>query len=220
MTEIPLISKMSQYFWTLTAPDGLQPPHLARFKAYFRASTEKCLAVTEHHTSGLIHLHALTVQKQKTTCQVTRSIKLIYEKLQIPWSQNAVKIKRVTCLLGLFHYLTKELTDSPLQLHGWSLTWIQEQCLANLKQRPHKMVKGSDYTMNMVVAPNLFIEYARLNHLPLSCKDSFKTVFKYMVRDGYQFQNLKIGVLYVTIMARFNSFYPLDNYLDRELEGL
>lgn len=212
---------MLHYFYTLTAQDGLQPDHLVRFKRWFQDNTDSCLVVRELHSNGNVHLHAGTKQKHKTSGELTRRFAKLYEQLNIPWVKGvSVKIKKVTDLIGIFHYLTKELQGAPLLCQGWQMTWIQQMCKDNLKKMPHKMIKGDDHTMNMVTATNLVMHYATRSGLPLTGKESFKTVICCMARDGYQLHNLKFKILYAQIMARFNDFKPLSRLLDYELDCL
>lgn len=212
---------MFQFSYTLTCTDGFQPEHLAAFKKWFSDNTDSCLVVTELHATGKLHLHAGTKQKHKTAGELTRRWTKLYETLNIPCVKGvSIHIRKTTDLVGWFHYLTKDLEGPPLYVQGWQMTWIQQQCKDNLKKMPHKLIKGSDHTMNMVTATNLVIAYAKNADLPLSGKDSFKTVICCMAKDGYQLHNLKFKILYSQIMARFDDFRPLKSLLDMELDFL
>ena len=214
-------SKMNNYSITVTSSDGLQPDHLVRFRTWFAQTTDSCLVVTERHASGKLHLHAGTRQRQKTPNEITRMLVRICESLNILVVKGiTIKVKRTTNLIGWFHYLTKDLGDAdPLLVQGWQLTWIQQQCRENMKKMPHKMIKGDDFTMNMVTAPNLVIQYAKRHGLaPPDTKDSFATVICLMAKDGYQIHSLKLRILYCEIAARFDSMAPLRSLIEHELE--
>lgn len=216
------MSTMYGYFYTLTTNRDFLPDEIVSIAQWFAKSCESCLLVEERGHNGKLHLHATTTQKQKTAGEITRRMQKLYEHLNIPFQiKISVRIKRTTDQIGSFHYLTKDLGDKvPVLLFGWKMTWIQQQCRDNVKKIPHKLIKGEDYVVNMVIAPNLLMEYARRSGIPLTGKEGFKEVVARMMGEGYQFQNVKWKILYVQLMARCGDTRPLRSMLDNELQFL
>ncbi len=214
---------MNGYALTLTTNRDFLPAELEAFAEWFRNNCDSCLMVTERGKNGRLHAHAGVTCKHKQTCGLTRAFQTVYEKLRIPFTPKiSLKFKKTTEQIGWFHYLIKDIPkgEKPYLLFGWSMTWIQEQCMSNIKKIPFKLMRGDDYVMNMVVAPNLVMEHAKRMGCPLSGRESFKTVFKAMVADGYQFHNIKLKVLFTTVMMRCGNDGPLDALLDQELAFL
>lgn len=217
-----MTTPMYGYFYTLTTNRDFLPAEILAIAAWFRKTCESGLVVEERGANGKLHLHATTTQKQKTAGEISRRIQKLYEHLDIPWTKGvSVHVKRTTDQIGMFYYLTKDLHGKvPVMLFGWTMTWITQQCRDNVKKIPHKMIKGDDYILNMVIAPNLMIEYAKRSAIPLNGKEGFKEVVARMMAEGYQFQNIKFKLLYCEIMARCDDTRAIRSFLDNELQFL
>lgn len=214
---------MLGYFYTLTTNRDLLPDEIMGLAQWFARNCDSALVVEERGANGKLHLHATTQQKQKSTNQCTRMMKSCYEQLRIPWTDRvSCRIKKTTDQIGSFHYLTKDLIEGqePILIFGWEMTWIQEQCRDNLKKIPHKMVRGDDYVVNMVIAPNLLCSYAKRSGICMAGKEGFKEVVCRMASEGYQFHNVKWRILYCEIMARCGDTKPMRSLIDNELQFL
>lgn len=214
---------MKGYSITLTTSRDFTPDELEGFCEFFRHNCDSCLLVEERGQRGQLHLHAGTKQKQSQTHEVTRLLARHYELHEIPFQKGvSIKVKKTCDQIGWFHYLIKDIPkDSvPLLIFGWKMTWIQEQCRANLKKVPHKIVKGTDYNVNMLIATNLVIQYAKTVGLPLSGKGMFMECICQMAEAGYLFHNVKFKILYCQVMARFHERRPMLSFLTMELQYL
>lgn len=214
---------MPGYSITLTTNRDFLLAEIDLFRQWFANNTDSCLLVQERGTHGQLHLHAGTQQTQLQTGQVTRLLTRLYEQHDIPLTKGvSIKVKKTCEMVGWFHYLLKEVTDDqpPILVHGWQLTWIQEQCRDNLKKMPHRMLKGTDYVLNMVIAPNAMIRFADSLGMNLSTKEGFKEVCCRMAEEGYQFQNIKFKILYTELMARYGDYRPMKSLIDNELAFL
>lgn len=214
---------MFGYSYTLTTNRDFTSQEIVSLAQWFAKTCDSCLLVEERGGSGQLHLHAGTQQKQKTTGEVTRRLTKVYADLQIPFTKGvSIKVRKTTDQIGWFHYLTKDMQPDqvPVLIFGWQMTWIQQQCKDNLKKIPHKMVRGDDYVLNMVVAPNLMIAYAKRVGLPIHGKECFKQIVCQMAEEGYQMHNLKFRILYAQILARSGDYRPLKSLLDSELQFL
>lgn len=189
---------------TLTSKDGFTQDQLESIKEWFVKKCDTVLLTQEHHKSGKIHLHAAADFKGQTN-SVTRMFATLYDRLNIPFQKGvSVVVKKVTDRVGWFHYLSKDVPTGqmPLLILGYLWGDIQEECKAAIKKIPNKMVKGTDFTMNMVTAPNRILEFAKSIAHPITGKDSFAEVLSIMAEDGYQMHNLKFKVLYAQVMAK------------------
>ena len=214
---------MFGYAITLGTSRDFLAEEIVSIAQHFARNCDACLLVEERGASGKLHLHASTKQKQKTANLVTLALTRLYEKLKIPCQKGvAIKVKKTTDEIGWFHYLTKDMEDGqqPVLIFGWEMTWIQDQCRDNLKKIPHKMMKGNDYTLNMAIATNVVLQYAKRTGIPLSGKDGFKTCICRMAEEGYLFHSVKFKVLYAQVLARTGDTRPMQSLLDLELCGL
>ncbi len=209
---------MPAYSITLTCLDGFTADQLVGFKDWFKHNSSQCLLVSERHASGALHLHAGATMQDKQTGQVTRKLGTLYNRLKIELEPNvSIKVKRTTDQIGWFHYLTKDLQCDPLLLTGWKMTWIQEQCLANLKKMPFKMLAGDDYAMRMDTSIGLILAYSKRKQLPISGKASFTDCLCHMSADGYQFHRLKLKFTYAHVMSRLGYSSAVRSLLENEL---
>lgn len=211
------------YAITLTSPDGFTDSQVASIKDWFSRNSDTCLVTVETHKSGKLHLHAAANFKASQANAVTRRFSRLYETLGIPYQTGvAVKVKKMTDRVGWFHYLSKDVPtgQEPLLVQGYLWGDIQEECRLAIKKIPNKMVKGTDFTMNMVTAPNRVLEFAKSVGYPITGKDSFAEVLSIMAEDGYQMHNLKFKILFAQVMAKTGRRSVMKDLILSELNWL
>lgn len=166
---------------------------------------DKVLLVGEDHLSGKKHYHSLiTVASPKTANALTKNLVRFYEKESIPLQKGvSIKVKRVSNQVGMFHYLTKDLNDSPpVLIIGWTMSWIKEQCLENLKLIPHKMLTKGVVMLTKRNAVGYFLKYREAKGAVVDSKLSFCQLVAEMMTDGYQFDGVQTKYLFSQVMAR------------------
>lgn len=211
---------MFEYAITLTLRDGFTPDHFTAVRHYFDLTCESCLVVAEDHASGGIHFHAATSQRQKTTNEVTRLLHRYYSKQGWEVTPRSVQVKRMADRVGWFHYLTKDLTGPPVLVRGWRMTWIQQQCMDNLKKMPRRLLRKDTFVVTHAEGPRLVIEYAKRTGCVLSGKDSFIDVCCQMSRNGYQFHQIRWKQLYTHTMSMCGDMTPMQSFIVGELTFL
>lgn len=192
----------SYTFTATTVSPGFDDDQVASIANWARLQSDSCYLVEE--TTNTRHLHGVFRVTQKSTNQVTRKFKTLYSTLDLPWVEHvSVKVKKTTELVGWFHYLRKSQGNrKPLVLTGWSATWITEQCAANVKKIPKKLLLKGDYQVNSKTGTAIVIEYGSVHNLPLCDKFSFADVLTAMAADKYTFDTVRIKWLFCQVMAR------------------
>ncbi len=206
------------YALTLTTSSpGFDDDEVFAIRDWCKHNSDACFLVEE--VSSHRHLHAAFRCTQKTTVQVTRKLAKLYEKLNLPWvAKVSCKVRRATVLVGWFHYLRKEMKkDEPLLLTGWKMTWIAEQCAANLKKIPHKVLLKHDYQVSTKNGTAMVIEYAKRKNLPLCDKYTFADVLTDMAADSYTFESVRIKWLFCQVMARCGERKYMKSHILNEL---
>jgi len=152
---------------------------------------------------GQTHWHVLFSSKQKKTGNVTRAIENLHTDLNIEWTKGVtINVKYSSVPLGHFHYLTDEIKGGKrVMLKGWRMSWIQEQCRANLKSKPRKLLRKDVYVVNNIEGPDLIVQYATKHHMPLVDKRTFVQVVVRMGRDKYRFHKTKKKDLFADTLS-------------------
>ncbi len=222
MAQAPPPQVFFPYFATLTQTDGFSDADCVKVADWCRNKSEECLLVKEDHMSGKKHLHFLATLTCKQTVQVTRMLKRLYATNGWPCSAGvSIVVKKATDKIGLFHYLTKDLNGSPpLLIIKWRMTWIQEQCKANLKKVPLKMLSKDGYIVGMKTASELICQYATRTGMPLSGKPSYIQVVMAMQAESYKFHNCKHKQLYCQVMSVCGNHNAMRSFLEGELSFL
>ncbi len=214
-----LPAPMFPYAITLTCSKGFDPADLTQLKKYFKQVTDSTLLVSEEHASGHVHVHAATMQKQKTTNEVTRLFERFYANVLdiVPTIGVSIVVKKVSDKIGWFHYLLKDQQGPPLMCHGWKLTWIQEQCISNLKKIPKRILLKDVHALDNRVAVPTILEYAKRTNNPLTGKTAFASVVAEMMAKGYAFHKCRLKMLYVHVMAHTGDMRPAMSFIMGEL---
>ncbi len=212
------------FFITFTSGDPFPESFVADLSAWHVKKCDCCLLVSEGGPGKDKHLHFHSVGTWKTTnpSNVTRACKTLYKKHKIEWTKNCVRVKTVPELIGMFHYLLKEVSDSdvPLLLMGWKMSWIREKLKANLKKMPHTMLLKDEYFLTPKTATAMLLKYADVHSLRITCIEAFKSLIKRMMIDKYRFANVRWKILYVEVSIAHGNSGPLDDFLESELFGM
>lgn len=169
----------------------------------------------------MAHLHSCFRYDAKQTSTITKSLVRLFDTHQIPYETNVtIRVKKVTDLIGMFHYLTKELEGKPLVLTGWRMAWIRQQCLDNLKKMPRKMLVKDDAFIDMRSSVGLVLEYSKRKGIPIAGRTGFRSCLCAMAREGYRFEKIKIRQLYIHVLAQLGDSRPFGSFIDNELQFL
>lgn len=194
-----------KYFITLTSRDDFTSEQHDAIVAWHRHNSEKTLLVAERHDSGRIHYHSVIhCRVPKQAAKVTQKLERLYKQIDLEVVKRvSIVVKRQTDDIGLFHYLTKDIPegDRPLLCIGWAYSWIKEQCLANIRKIPYKVLAKDKHMMRSVSAVARVVQWAQAAGYPLTGKESFIHVVTSMQAEGYQFDNIKTKFLYAQVMA-------------------
>ncbi len=203
MDPVPTTNTYS-YFVTLTSSDGFTSVQEDHIINWHRLHSDKCMLVKELHESGKTHYHSIICcSTPKMPTGVTRNLYRLYTTMNIePVKGVSIVTKKVTDLVGMFHYLSKDLGGgSPLFCLGWRYTWIKQQCVDGIKHIPHRLLRKDQYMVQMSSSVQLIIQWASAAGYPLTGRDSFISVCTEMQSKGYQFEKTKPKWLYAQVMA-------------------
>ncbi len=192
------------YFVTLTSSDGFSSVQEGQIVSWHRNHSEKCMLVRELHDSGKTHYHSIICcRSPKMPAAVTRNLNRLFDSMDIePVNGVSIVSKKVTDLVGMFHYLSKDLgTDTPLLCLGWRYSWIKQQCVDGIKHIPLRLLRKDQYMVQLSSSVQLIIQYAHAAGYPLTGKASFISVCTEMQSKGYQFEKTKPKWLYAQVMA-------------------
>lgn len=190
---------------------------------FWHSKFDSVLLVAEDRPSdGVEHYHSLIQANVKSAHSITKQLVRLFEREGWEYVKGVTcQVKSCSDRIGWMHYLLKDQGDkAPLGIKGWKLSWIKQQCLDNLKKMPHKMLSKGQYMVNPKIGTRLVIEYAKARSIPLTGKDSFKTVLCAMAADGYQFEGAKLKFLYSQVMAMCGDARAFASLIDNELHFL
>ncbi len=190
------------YFVTFTASGGLTGFQCSEIRTHFIHKYEECFGCVEQHSSGSDHIHILYSSPTKGAGSLTRVFERMYNRLNIPLVKGvSIKNKSAVNKIGLFHYISKAVKGDPWLIKSWKYTWIQEQCVQNVKNIPRKMLRSDFIWVTQRDAAGLMIEYARATGRSLTSKKVFAEVFANMKSVKYQFAKVRIMLLYTSVLA-------------------
>ncbi len=214
-----ILSDLFYYCLTLTSADNFSDDQEAGIVDWHRKRAEFCLLVREYHKDGRRHYHSLlAVKSPKSAGAVTKNLTRLWGSLKLNYTPNSVKVKRMSNMAGQFHYCLKELKgDNPLLLIGWQYTWIKDLCKKNLKNIPHKLLKGETYMVQKNTFVELVLKFASASGIRITCKETFIDVCIDMQEQGYQFDNIKKKDLLTNVMARCGCRQASRNVWESEL---
>lgn len=217
------VGKTNAYFATLTSSTDFTDDHEQAIIEFHR-QFDSVFLVVENHADGKPHYHAVFRDpRNKQTAKVTLKYERFYAANEIEYTKGiSVIVKRVSELIGTFHYLSKDLPPDqpPLLIRGWRMSWIKETCLKNLKKMPHKMLMGDSAVVKPACAVDLCCQFAKRANILVDSKFTFGHLIKAMIKDGYLFHNVKLKILFVHVMARLGHDHWVDAWVDNELRFL
>lgn len=214
---------MPYYLVTLTRTGGFIVATCVKFEDWFKLSFQYCVVTRELHKSGHLHLHAVVQSKVKQASTLTARIERLYELWDIPLVKRvSINCKTAVVLEGAVQYVLKDVVpgDAPSVLCGWDMKTLEDQMLSALKKMPRSMVQRDDYYLNQRVATSLLIEYGKRIGVAILDKISFKQVVVSMMKEGYQFDAVKLAPVYVQILARSGYVQAANQWIDDQLQFL
>lgn len=190
---------------------------------WHKKKCESCLLIREGGPGEdeHLHYHSVGTWKTKHAGNVTRGCATFYSKFNLAFTDRSVVVKKVTDLIGSWHYLRKSLDGRvPLLVMGWSMSWIKEQCVANVHKIPNKVLMKDKHCLSTRTATARCMEYAKAQGMVLSGKDSFATLICEMAAEGYQFEAVKLKWLYCQCMSLTGDTRPMRSMVLNELNFL
>lgn len=195
---------LNGYFVTLTHRNGFSDDQRESIIIFHGTDYFKnVMLVQEDHESGERHYHAIAEVKCKQTAGVTRKYQRFYEANELEVTPNAIKVKRVSEKVGLFHYLTKDFEEGqkPLVLRGWRWTWIQEQVVSNLKKQPFKQLLKDCYFVNKKNGTDICLSYMKAHKIRVLGKEDYAELVCRMSEEKYRFVQSSHRYIYAEIMT-------------------
>ncbi len=228
MTTMPQIDQTPArafgYMLTLTSSDDFTDAQEDTVVQWHKRKCENCLLVMERHKDGRKHYHStILVKAPKTAGGLTRQVKNLYKEMAIECNSKTFKVVSTTDQIGAFIYLFKAQDKDdpvPLLIMGWSLSWIKQQTIGNVKKIPRKMLMANRVVLNPANAIPYCLKFAEASGIPITGKMAFKTLVKLMVKDGYSFDNTKFPWLYSQLMCICGDDRALDQQIDNQLSFL
>ncbi len=222
--DLQATTPLHHWMLTLTSSTGFDDSQEDAVIQWHKRKSEMCLLVRELHDDGRRHYHSLIAcSKPKNQPGVVRALETLYKQLNLDFVPHvSVKVKKMTDKIGAFYYLIKDLKndDRPLYTYGWRFTWIKEQCLANLKKMPHRMLCTDTVQLTKRTSTRMVIEYAHRSGMPLTGKLSFANVIACMAEDKYQFEGTNMKYLYAQVLAQSGHQSAMRNLVLNELHFL
>ncbi len=211
------------YMLIFTSANDFNEAQEDQIVQWHRRRCENALLVRELHTDGRKHYHStILVLKPKTSGGVSRQLATLYKSMGIDVvARVTYQVKSTSDQIGSFHYLLKDQADrEPLLIMGWQLTWIKAQCVSNVKKIPRKMLMQDRVVLNAANAIPYCLKFAEAAGVGITGKESFKTLVRLMVKDGYSFDKCNLPWLYAQLMCIAGDDRVLDQHIDGLLQFL
>ncbi len=215
--------KRPDFMITLTTGGEFSVDFTTGLKDWFVKKCTQVLLVTEgwdFNAEERPHYHGVGSFKTNNASNITRMLKKLYDKFEVPWQKNiSIRVRKVTDLIGSWHYCLKDTSDGnpPLLVMGWRMSFIKEQCRANVGKIPYKVLMKNKHCLSTKTATATVMAYAKASAHVLSGKESFASVICQMAQDGYQFENVKIKWLYTQCMSLTGDSGPMRSLIMGEL---
>ncbi len=134
----------------------------------------------------------------------------------------SINCKQCVVLEGAVQYVMKDVPagTAPNVLCGWDMKTLEDQMLSALKKMPKSMIGRDDRYLNQREATSMIIEYGKRIAVAILDKISFKQVVVSMMKDGYQFDAIKLAPVYVQILARSGYVQAANNWIDDQICNL
>ncbi len=206
---------------TLTTAGGFLDSQIAQFVEYFNTKSHVYLT-KEVGTGGNPHLQGIVEFDTSKTSNVTRTLKLLYTKLEIEVHFRSIRVKATTHLIGALIYSSKELDQNGklLLVKGWKQSWIDEQVKNNVSEIPFKMLLKRGKRLGKAVAPALIYEWCIAHNMIVKDKFAMVEVVKLMAQEGFLFGSLRPSSVYIDVCALFGDGSAAQRFFENELNFL
>lgn len=207
---------------TVSPRHDLTEPQEKALVEFHRQEGDFAFLVSELRPGDNVKHYHSVFQSRTTNAATTRKKierRLVAADLEIE-VKVTVKVKTCSDLIGWFHYLTKDTDYVRLLIKGWQMTWIKEQCLANVRKIPHSVLLKSKHHITSKGATARILAYAKAKDWPITGKESFKQIVCQMASEGYEFQNIKVKWCFAQCLAMSGNHKAMCSLIDMELQFL
>lgn len=214
----------SQKYMTLTVSprEDLSLAQIEALIQFHRVEGPFALLISELRPGdSVMHFHSVFQSKAIAPTKVREKVERMLKRAGVEVTVSVtVKVRRCSDLIGWFHYCTKDASYVRHYIKGWQMSWIKEQCVANIKKIPFAVLLKDKHHITAKGATARILAYAKAQGTPVSGKEAFKDVVCAMAREGYEFQNVKMKWCYSQCMAMCGCDRAMRSLLDGELQFL
>ncbi len=217
------IPKGSLPYAITISPKDTYSPEESGVILNWHASFEQVLLVREDRPGdGTEHYHSIVVSPVKQAHTLTKQLTRLFERKGLEFSKATLQIKTSSRPIGWFGYLMKEVTEAKpyLLLKGWKPSFIRTTLLKNHKKIPSSVLMGDACVVNAKTATRTITGYARIRSLSVRGKECFAHVMVLMMKDGYQFDGIKIKWAYAQTQAMVGDIAKAEDMILQELRFL
>lgn len=202
-----LFTAAGHYAFTLTISptEDFTKQQLKHLVVWHQRFPQAIIVAEDRPNSGVEHYHTMFTGSVKLANSHTKSLERLFTKENIPWSKGVtIKIKSPPEPLGWFSYMMKEVTEGKplILLKGWKRTWIDEVVKSRVKKTPHNVLTKDVYIVSPKLATKVIIKYASANNMTLDTKEGFCRCVARMMKDSYQFDNMRVKWTYAQVSAQ------------------
>lgn len=210
------------FTFTFTSSTDFLPSQEDQLVQWHKKRSSFCLLVQEFHDDGRRHYHSvIAAPKPRDTSGWTRACATLYKAMDIEVVKGITyRVKKETDRVGWFHYLLKTQKGNPLFLRGWTYSWIKEQCKANVKKMPHKILCKEVVVLSKATASQSVLKYAEATGQKLTGKISFANCVADMINDKYIFSGVSYKHVYSEVMVQSGNRTATVNMVLGELHFL
>ncbi len=217
----PPTSGFQGFFLTVSPKDQFTADQVQVLKS-FHSKFDQHLLISEVRGNGVDHYHSVYSSRAKKTNGETVRLERLFDKHGIEYHKLVtIVIKKITHVVGLFHYLLKDqpVDTKPLSLHGWRMTWIKQQVLDNVKNMPKKMLEKGVFMLTKRNSVSMVLAYAKAAGMPIAGREGFIEVFCDMQEKNYNFSSVRLRDVYIGVMSVLGDRGPSRYYAENELFG-
>ncbi len=196
------------YKITLTTAGGFTEGQVEGFEKLFDKLKHAYITNEFGEGGNNSHLEGVIERDTIKTSNVTAWIKREYANLEIEFTHNSIRVKKVTHLVGAIIYTNKEIlaavTDAEvITLRGWTQSWIDKTVKDNVKNISFKELKKIGTKLTQGTGGAMMYEWCKGNNMQVECKFDYLNVVKAMAKEGYMFGSVRHVGLYQDVCALF-----------------
>ncbi len=201
------------YKVTLTTSGGLVQANLDEIKNYFSTNEHAYLCVEYGEAGGNCHVEGVIDYDTSKTSNVTRRMKSLYSRMELEFTPNSVRVRKVTHMSGAISYGSKELHEkgSLLLLRGWKQTWIDKQVKDNVKKMRYDKLCSKGTRLTSLSGAAVMHEWCLANNRVVNGKTDMCEVVRLMGDEKYLFGNVKFKSLYFDLCALFSDGHAAES---------